>query len=230
MSFNKDRYKKIVETSSLTRVHIDKLWKKLGELAYLSDVICEIDKKDFMLIHRAHYYSNDTKGPYARLYKMVENFSLTVKYLQALGLDDTLNKFLREHDLEVKVTKPIQLFFNERMLNRKVIKDKIKKSLDLDVKDIQKDCKSFIKILLNESHSLQCEICNLADSIKIDTAEIVKTNFDIQRPHFIKAVRIKATEHEMKTVPRKIKSVNKNVNKINADVESINKSVSIFKN
>ena len=200
-------YKSKVDECSSIRLKIDQKWDKLKAIGEYFCDLYGVDMPTFMMIHRANYY-----GPYngeegqtpAQLKQLVQRFSDTVKYLRALGIDENLKHWLGENYLRVEAT-PVQVNLNLAKLeaNKQGMLEL------LGVNALPADSKELCRLMLSKTYGLQGFICSNADHIKKDTATEVQKKCEVEKPHFVKAVRIDADRKIQKAIEKKIEKMNK---------------------
>jgi len=216
-----EAYKSVVNECSTVRIRIDENWDMLRKYRDLFCNLYGLSKEQFMLLHRANYYGSfdgTEAGKPAQLMSLIQKFAETVKTLRAFDLTTDLDMWLEEYGIKVDCD-PVSYDLVE--LNRPANIAKLARYLVVEPETITVDSETISKLILNKTRELQSSICADADFIKKDTAKEVKTEFQIEPPHFVNAVRIDANR-------RLAKQSQNRIDKMHLIADSANKSVVIF--
>lgn len=222
---NREKYIEYVDACGEVRHEINsQLYDRgLGPIKKLSEEILGLSKPHYKLVHDMLYY----KGGYPkedsppRLNELLDRFISLYKYFELLGHAYEIESYLATSGISITLTDKIKdepVIFPEESTQRweSVFPDENVKSFDTT--------KKFLAKLLDRSLALQEDICHLADTIKIDTAEKVEEECKIKKPYFLKAVSAKAKQLAADE-ERKKKEIG---DKVQEDADNHEDAVSIF--
>ena len=135
-------------------------------------------------------YPSETSPP--RLEEFLDRFIALYRYFTFLGKIDEIKDYLKQAGIESSLE-------SNMVVDAAVIVDEDVENLwgqafpGEDIGDYQ-TYGDFLDKLLDRSLALQEDICHMADSIKIDTAEKVAEECKIKKPYFVKAVNAMAKQ------------------------------------
>jgi hypothetical protein len=225
---------KVDECSKVRREINDDLYKKgMNPLQKIAFYLCGISPREYKQIHDMNYYKggypNEDSPP--KLHVFLDKFIAIIKWFQFLGWFDRIDSYLKKAGITITIAEPI-----------------INEEIHEDYKHDKKDYKKFIHAwtqlypeqepsnkfgtvfdVMNEclerSYDLQKDICDLADSIKIDGAKVVETECEILKPYFTKAVMLKYKETKNAKRGRDIK---KDLQEVKSGIANLEDAISIF--
>jgi hypothetical protein len=213
-------FKKTLEESAAIRVDIDtNLHPEMSKLSKMfSLVFPEEKKKNFKFIKDMIYYQGGYPNPNSppRIESLLEKFADVYKFFSFINKENEIKSFLSKFGIEINM--------KIDMSNDDFVPNDDFKTLWNQVfenEPIPRNTRDVFKALLDQGTSLQSEICNEADKIKIDNAKLVEEQCKIKKKHFIKSTKIKARE-------LRNKDITKEIEKFNEDLNQAEESISFF--
>jgi hypothetical protein len=224
-----------VDKCSKVRYEINEdLYKKgMNPLQKIAFYLVGIETHDYKLIHDMNYY----KGGYPKeetppkLHTFLNKFIVVVKWFQFMGWFEKIDKYLREAGISIVITMPIEdgEIFQDYKGNSKDSKKFIKAWSRIypeqEPETKFKTVRAVMDECLERSYDIQKDICDLADSIKIDAAGNVESECEILKPHFMKAVVLKYKENKN---AERGKGIEKEIKMVKAGIENLEDAISIF--
>jgi|WetSurMetagenome_2_1015567.scaffolds.fasta_scaffold01141_14 hypothetical protein len=222
---NREKYVEYVDACSTVRYEINsQLYDQgIGPIKKLSEEILGLPKPHYKLIHDMLYY----KGGYpkddspSRLNDFLDRFIALYKYFEFLDHVDEIENYLNNAGITINLKNKIQ---DEHLDFPEDILQKWETAFPDEDINLFNTTKKFLDKLLDRSLALQVDICQLADSIKIDTAEKVEEECKIKKPYFLKAVSARAKQLAAIEEEKK-KEIG---NKVQEDADNHEDAVSIF--
>ncbi|MFA5025089.1 MAG: hypothetical protein WC503_01080 [Candidatus Shapirobacteria bacterium] len=229
---NEEFYKESVDTCVEVRTEINEdLYrrgiypaKKVGEL------VLGLEKKFYKLIHDMIYYEGGypSENSPPRLNEFLDRFIVLVKWFGLLNREEEINSYLSESGITLadnNKKEDRKIFLGEKgpeeleeiMKNWNIIFDEPIEEFNTTKKLMEK--------LLDKTLGIQRIVCELADSIKVDTAKKVKEKCEIKPPYFIRTVNTKAKEVLAKKNGKRGKQI---IDNIKDDAENYVDVVSIL--
>lgn len=190
-------YKDIVEECATTRVDLDTiLHPTFGALKTVFHLLFEdygYTKGDFKRLSDSVYYQGGYPSPTspAKEYAQAESIGKLLQLHNLIGRK-TMIGYLEDFGVSVTFTTD---FIPKEFLSA-FSPDNDKKFAEACGEagiEIEDDRVGMLQALVDRAQQLQKEICNTADTISVEAAEIVEAQFKIAKPNFIKAVGLAAT-------------------------------------
>jgi hypothetical protein len=196
---NKDKYVEYVDACGQIRHEINsQLYDKgIGPIKKLSEEVLALSKPHYKLIHDMLYYTGGypKEDSPSRLNEFLDRFIALYHYFKFLGHEAQIDDYLQTAGISIKTDYDLKdeplLFDDEKS---KEIDEKWQGAFPGEDMSQFNTRKKFLEKLLDRSLALQGDICHLADTIKIDTAEKVEEECKIKKTYFIKAVSARAKQ------------------------------------
>lgn len=178
--------------------------------------------KVFKLISDMFYYDGGypSENSEPKLDVLIRNFAKLYKYFKLIENND-IDEKLKKYKINISIDE--NEFKNEEFTNKNEKYSEfieLWKEIDPSKTDILNK-KFIINTLLDRAHEKQQTICQLADTIKIDDANIIKEKCEIVKPAYIKAVNLKYKKMLEKPLDKDIENIEKNVESIQEVIKNI---------
>lgn len=232
MSNEKD-YRDIVDECAGTRVDLDTvLHPTFSGLKKAFSILFEdygYSKSDFKRLSDSVYYQGGYPSPDSR----AKEAALADQVCKLLNLQHivgrkTLARYFEDHGVKIEF---IENFVPESFLSSFSPDDEkdflhALQSAGIPESDITDKRSDMLQVLLNRAQNLQKEICQTADTIKVDAAEEVESRFKIKKSNFIKAVNLAAVKMRRGEGPmlEKIESLHDSQDNLNQALEPLEKN------
>jgi hypothetical protein len=226
-------YSDFVDECAQTRVDLDTILhptfsglKKafailFGDLGY--------SKSDFKRLSDSVYYQGGYPSPTspAKEVALADQVSKLL-HLQKLSGRTVLLNYFKEMGIKIEFEED---FVPESFLSSFSNEDEedfvhALESAGIPKSDIIDKRSEMLLVLLNRAQQLQKEICQTADTIKVDAAEEVESRFKIKKPHFVKAVNLAAVKMRRGEGPmlEKIENLHDSQDNLNQALEPLEKN------
>lgn len=197
MSFD-ETFKQVVETCAETRHEINSvLWKRMGAIQSAMAILFGKEKKWYAELNNAyHYREGGYPGPNSapRHESAADKVAIMFLVLEKAGHEGLVADYLRNaYGLQLTRVSDEHAVTRLSRPDLDALKD-----LEVDV-DLTLSDDALYKYLLDVMDNLQTEICQKADSIKIDSFEGLKEAFPekkLEKGRFVRTVNAKALEHK----------------------------------
>jgi hypothetical protein len=230
---SEQEYSDIVSECAETRVDLDTvLHPTFNGLKKAFSILFEdfgYTKSDFKRLSDSVYY----QGGYPSLTSPAKEVALADQVSKLLRLQKiagrtTLIKYFEDRGVKIEF---VDDFVPESFLSSFSNDDdkdftEALQSAGIPTSDIVDSRSKMLKVLLDRAQNLQKEICQTADTIKVDAAEEVETRFKIKRPHFVKAVNLAAVKMRRGEGPmlEKIENLHDSQDNLNQALEPLEKN------
>jgi hypothetical protein len=224
-------YPDVVDECAQTRVDLDTILHPTFSALKKAFVVLFGDhgwsKSDFKLLADMIYY----QGGYPTPDSPAKEFALASKVGKILLMQDFIGrndfrKYLEDQGITITINDNLMdgpFLASLSPEDEKEFTEALKEGGVDETIDHKSD---MLGILLTRAHALQAEICQDADTIKIDAAELVETQFKIKKGNFVKAVGLAAVKMRRGEGPmlEKIETLHDNQENLNDALKPLEKT------
>lgn len=226
-------YSDIINECAETRVDLDTvLHPTFSGLKKAFSILFEdlgYAKSDFKRLSDSVYYQGGYPSPTSPAKEVaLANQVCKLLHLQMIVGRKTLAKYFEDRGVKIEFTED---FIPESFLSSFSNDDEEEflhalQSAGIPESDIVDDRAKMLNVLLNRAQNLQKEICQTADTIKVDAAEEVETRFKIKKHNFVKAVNLAAIKMRRGEGPmlEKIENLHDSQDNLNQALEPLEKN------
>ncbi len=209
-----DIYEKTLLESSETRLDLNENHHPIMRgFNQIFKIVFEDAASRFKMVKDMVYYKGGYPKPTspARLLQLAERFSNVYKYYTMLGKQKDIESILSQYGITISID-PSQVK-NDPVGIDSSQKKKFDKVWNFVLKgtDVPKTKYALLELLISEACEEQAVICQMADEIKVDAADKIETECDINRPVFVRAVNIKTKTLKNKPIVKDMERLERGI-------------------
>lgn len=226
---NIDVFKRTVqECTDIRRDLNENWWKKMRTLSNIFKLMFERESNnEFKFLNDLFYYQGGYPTPNTppKMQSLVESFATMLKFFTYSGNEDAFKHYLEAYGINAEIINTDECLKNDKIANFNKVRVRYETLFNEPMPMNKKD---LFNKMISMGQSLQHTICVLADLIKLDAADKIKTECNISKQNFINAISINVTKSKLLEKNANLDKVIKKVDDRKQFSTEIVESVSIF--